>query len=78
VRGVIVCNPPYGERIGEERELETLYQTLGEVFRERCAGWTAWVFTGNANLAGQIGMKPAEEVPLYNGRIPCRLLKFEM
>jgi putative N6-adenine-specific DNA methylase len=76
--GVIVCNPPYGERIGDERELQTLYRPLGEVFRERCAGWTAWVFTGNAKLARQIGMEPAEAVPLFNGKIPCRLLKFEL
>jgi putative N6-adenine-specific DNA methylase len=74
--GIIVCNPPYGERIGEESELEGLYRSLGEVFRERCAGWTMWVFSGNANLARQIGMSPCEEVPLFNGKIPCRLLRF--
>jgi putative N6-adenine-specific DNA methylase len=76
--GLILCNPPYGERIGEERELQTLYRTLGEVFREHCAGWTAWVFTGNANLARHIGLPTAEAVPLFNGKIPCRLLKFEL
>jgi putative N6-adenine-specific DNA methylase len=76
--GIIVCNPPYGERIGEERELQTLYRTLGEVFRDRCAGWTAWVFTGNASLARDIGLPTAEAVPLFNGKIPCRLLKFEL
>jgi putative N6-adenine-specific DNA methylase len=76
--GIIVCNPPYGERIGQERELETLYSTVGEVFRERCYGWTMWVFSGNANLARHIGLPAAEEVPLFNGKIPCRLLKFEL
>jgi putative N6-adenine-specific DNA methylase len=74
--GVILCNPPYGERIGEERELVGLYRLLGEVFR-RCAGWQAWVFTGNPRLAAEIGLQPAEEVPLYNGKIPCRLLRFD-
>ena len=54
--GVILCNPPYGERIGEEKELVGLYRTLGEVFRQHCAGWTAFVFTGNANLAQEIGL----------------------
>src|SRR5262249_25156966 len=78
VRGVILCNPPYGERIGEEKELVNLYRALGDVFRERCQGWTAWVFSGNASLARQLGMKPVEEVPLFNGKIPSRLLKFEM
>jgi putative N6-adenine-specific DNA methylase len=74
--GVIVCNPPYGERIGDERELMGLYRLLGEVHAQRCAGWTLWVFTGNPRLAEAIGLSPAEEVPLFNGKIPCRLLRF--
>jgi putative N6-adenine-specific DNA methylase len=76
--GTILCNPPYGERIGEEQELKGLYRALGEVFRERCAGWTAYVFTGNARLARQLGLEPVEQVPLFNGKIPCRLLRFEL
>jgi putative N6-adenine-specific DNA methylase len=74
--GTLICNPPYGERIGEEKELRALYRVLGEVFRERCGGWSAYVFTGNPALAREIGMAPAEQVALFNGRIPCRLLKF--
>lgn len=75
--GVILCNPPYGERIGEEKDLFPLYRLLGEVFRTRCVGWQAWVFTGNARLADAIGLEPTESVPLFNGKIPCRLLRFE-
>jgi putative N6-adenine-specific DNA methylase len=74
--GTLLCNPPYGERIGEEKELQGLYQLLGEVFRQRCAGWRACVFTGNQALARQIGLTPAEQTPLFNGKIPCRLLRF--
>jgi putative N6-adenine-specific DNA methylase len=76
--GVLICNPPYGERIGEEKELKGVYAALGEMLRERCAGWRAYVFTGNPALAAEIGMKPAEQVPLYNGKIPCRLLRFDL
>jgi putative N6-adenine-specific DNA methylase len=76
--GTLLCNPPYGERIGEERELGPLYRTLGEVFRERCGGWSAFVFTGNEALARQIGLTPARQVHLFNGRIPCRLLEFRL
>ena len=74
--GVIVCNPPYGERIGEERELVTLYRLLGEVFAQRCRGWTAHVFTGNPRLANAIALKPTKQLPLFNGKLPCRLLTF--
>jgi putative N6-adenine-specific DNA methylase len=73
--GVILCNPPYGERLGEEKELRPLYRLLGEVFRRRCAGWEAWVFTGSQRLAWELVREPAASVALFNGRIPCRLLK---
>jgi putative N6-adenine-specific DNA methylase len=76
--GVLVCNPPYGERLGEEKELRGLYQLLGEVFRERCGGWSVYIFTGNRRLAEAIGMEPVEQIPLFNGKIPCRLLKFTL
>jgi putative N6-adenine-specific DNA methylase len=74
--GIILCNPPYGERIGEEKELRGLYRTLGEVIRKQYAGWKAFVFTGNAALAREIGLEPVEQIPLFNGKIPCRLLQF--
>jgi putative N6-adenine-specific DNA methylase len=72
--GTILCNPPYGERIGEEKELRPVYRTLGDMLRQHCLGWTACVFCGNAGLARDIGVEPAESVPFYNGKIPCQLL----
>jgi putative N6-adenine-specific DNA methylase len=78
VRGMIVCNPPYGERIGEEKELRGLYRQLGETLRMHCAGWTALVFTGNPRLAREIGMAPQSSWPLFNGKIPCQLLKYHL
>ena len=76
--GTLVCNPPYGERIGDERELRGLYRMLGEVLAGRCSGWTAYVFTGNARLARCIGLPVREQIPLFNGKLPCRLLRFEI
>jgi 23S rRNA (guanine2445-N2)-methyltransferase len=74
--GTLICNPPYGERIGEEKDLIELYRTLGEVFRERCAGWRVFVFTGNGSLARRIALPVAERVHLFNGRIACQLLRY--
>jgi len=76
--GTIVCNPPYGERIGEEKELRTLYRTLGQVYRERCSGWAAFVFAGHAGLAQCIDVPPEAQISLLNGKIPCRLLRFDL
>jgi putative N6-adenine-specific DNA methylase len=75
--GILICNPPYGERIGEEKELRGLYRTIGEVFREHFPGWKLYVFTGNAFLARQLGMKQHQQVDFFNGKIPCRLLRFD-
>jgi putative N6-adenine-specific DNA methylase len=76
--GTLVCNPPYGERIGEEKELRGLYQMLGELLQTHWRGWSAFVFTGNQRLARCIGLAPAAEWPLFNGKIPCRLLRFDL
>jgi 23S rRNA (guanine2445-N2)-methyltransferase len=74
--GTILCNPPYGERIGEEKELRPLYEGIGQVLAERCRGWNCCVFTGNASLARLIRLPVREEVALWNGKIPCRLLRY--
>jgi putative N6-adenine-specific DNA methylase len=76
--GTIICNPPYGERIGEEKDLKPLYRTIGDVLQKRCSGWTAFVFSGNASLAKCIGITPAARIPLFNGKIPCQLLRFDL
>jgi 23S rRNA (guanine2445-N2)-methyltransferase len=73
--GVILCNPPYGERLGDEKELIPLYRELGRLI-ERCPGWRVFIFTGNAFLARQIGHKPRNSVELFNGKLRCRLLEF--
>jgi putative N6-adenine-specific DNA methylase len=77
-QGVLICNPPYGERLGDERGLRDLYRTLGKILTERCRGWQAFVFTGNQQLARQIGLEPVQAIPLFNGKIPCRLLRFDI
>lgn len=76
--GVIVCNPPYGVRMREEPEAEALYRALGEAFKKRCRGWTAYVLSGNPDATRHIGLKASRKFPLMNGPIDCRLLKYEL
>ena len=75
--GTVICNPPYGERIGDEKELVGLYRLLGDVFGTHWRGWRALVFTGNDWLARQVGLKVRSAVPFYNGKIPCQLWEFD-
>ena len=77
-RGIIVCNLPYGERTGEVEELQALYRGVGDVLKQRCAGYTAYLFTGNLGLVKSIGLRTAKRFTLYNGPIECRLLKYEL
>ncbi len=74
--GVMVCNPPYGERLGEEQDLVPLHRNFGEMFRKHCPGWKLFLFTPNAFLARQLGMKAANVWEFFNGAIPCRLLEY--
>ena len=75
---VLVVNPPYGTRLGEVRSLRTLYRTMGEVFRKRLRGSTAWVFTGNAGLSKYIPLKSSVGMNLYNGALRCKFLKYDI
>ncbi len=77
-RGIIICNPPYGKRIGTEPELAELYKLLGDIFKQRFTGWTAYILTGNKQLSKQIGLRTAKRIPIYNGSLPCTLLKYEL
>lgn len=76
--GLLVTNPPYGERIGDEEKLQALYATLGQKLREQFQGWRAAVLTGNPSLAKAIGIYSKRSHTLFNGRIECRLLRFEI
>jgi len=76
--GLIICNPPYGERWGEMEELKPLYQTLGEVAKRECPGWRMAVITGNAELAGELRLRADKKYQFFNGTIPSQLLLFQL
>jgi putative N6-adenine-specific DNA methylase len=76
--GVLVANPPYGVRLGEQQALGDLYPKLGDVLKQRFTGWRAGIFTSDLRLPRLIGLKPARRIVLYNGAIECRLYLFEL
>lgn len=77
-KGVIILNPPYGKRLGEEDDLRELYCQIGDVMKKQCRGWTGYVLTGNLELAKYIGLKASRRYVLFNGAIECRLLKYDL
>jgi 23S rRNA (guanine2445-N2)-methyltransferase / 23S rRNA (guanine2069-N7)-methyltransferase len=77
-KGVLVVNPPYGERLGEVEELKPLYKQIGDTFKQKFPGWTGYVFTGSPDLAKVIGLQASRRIPMFNGPIECRLLEFPL
>jgi 23S rRNA (guanine2445-N2)-methyltransferase / 23S rRNA (guanine2069-N7)-methyltransferase len=77
-KGLLATNPPYGERIGDQEQLRSLYELLGQQLRTHFLGWKAAVLTGNPPLAKSVGINARRSHTLFNGRIECRLLRFEV
>jgi putative N6-adenine-specific DNA methylase len=76
--GIIVMNPPYGERIGDDAELAAFYPRLGDALKQRYAGWSAYILTADLRLAKLIGLRASRRTPLYNGALECRLFEYRL
>ncbi|MCD4748364.1 MAG: hypothetical protein K8R59_03230 [Thermoanaerobaculales bacterium] len=76
--GLIVINPPYGRRLTEEGSLSALYQALGDRLKAVGSGCTAWILTGNRELAKHVGLQAARKIPVFNGPIECRWLRYDL
>tara|TARA_B100000809_G_C15129982_1_gene527972 strand:+ start:2204 stop:3382 length:1179 start_codon:yes stop_codon:yes gene_type:complete len=74
--GVIVCNPPYGERIGEN--VDELYTEFGDNLKTRYDGWNAWMISSNMGALKKVGLRPSRKIKLFNGSLECRFMKYEM
>lgn len=76
--GIVIVNPPYGVRLGDQDQLAQLYKQIGDVFKTRFTGYTGYVFTGNLELAKKIGLRASKRHILFNGPIESRLIRFEL
>jgi 23S rRNA G2445 N2-methylase RlmL len=76
--GIVYFNPEYGERLGDVKELEETYARMGDFLKQKCKGYTGYIFTGNLDLAKKIGLKARRRIEFYNAKIDCRLLEYEL
>jgi putative N6-adenine-specific DNA methylase len=76
--GVLVMNPPYGERMGSAEELAAFYPRLGDALKQRFAGWRCYIFTADLRAAKLIRLTPSKRIPLWNGALECRLYEFRI
>ncbi|AEG02463.1 bifunctional 23S rRNA (guanine(2069)-N(7))-methyltransferase RlmK/23S rRNA (guanine(2445)-N(2))-methyltransferase RlmL [Methylomonas methanica] len=77
-KGLIACNPPYGERLGEEAETAELYRRFGEVLKSRFGGWQAAMIISNPELGFRLGLRSQKPITLFNGALECKLLRFNI
>ena len=76
--GVVILNPEYGERLGNEESLELTYKEIGDFFKKKCGGYKGFVFTGNLELAKCVGLKPKRKIKFFSAKIECRLMQYEL
>lgn len=76
--GLVLTNPPYGKRLGDVRELKSLYYRLGHMLKHEFAGWEAAVFTAEDELAKTIGLRAHHKNTLYNGALKCTLYQYHL
>ena len=76
--GIMLSNPPYGERLAEIQALHALYPQLGGWLKQHYAGWTIGMFTGDRDMPKLMRLNPKRKIPLYNGNLDCRLFLLDM
>ena len=74
--GIILCNPPYGKKLGDENELICLYEQMGIFLKNNFSGWEFWLLSGNPKLTKYLKMKSSLKIPVSNGGIDCRWIKY--
>ncbi|MDH3354772.1 MAG: bifunctional 23S rRNA (guanine(2069)-N(7))-methyltransferase RlmK/23S rRNA (guanine(2445)-N(2))-methyltransferase RlmL [Chromatiales bacterium] len=76
--GLLIANPPYGERMGTTEELPALYAALGDMAQNHYKGWDFALFTGNPDLASETGLTDHQPIALKNGPIACKLFHYHI
>ena len=75
--GTVIINPPYGERMAKD-DLPLLYKKIGDTFKQRFAAYDCWLITSNMEALKYVGLKASRRIPVYNGQLECRFVKYEM
>lgn len=75
---LVMVNPPYGERLAQDKDVMRLYGDMGTAFKHQFAGSTAWVISSNEDALKCIGLKPSKRIKLLNGELECWFNKYEL
>ncbi|MBQ1875080.1 MAG: RNA methyltransferase [Paludibacteraceae bacterium] len=75
---LVLLNPPYGERLAQQKDMLQLYGAIGTTLKHQFAGATAWIISSNDEAMKQIGLKPSRKMRLLNGELDCQFNKYEL
>lgn len=75
--GTLICNPPYGERM-IPADIDALYATIGDTFKQQYSGWTAWMLSSNMEAFKKVGLRTSQKIPLLNAKLPCQMRRFDL
>lgn len=76
-RGVVVINPPYGERMIKDN-IDELYKMMGDTFKQKFSGYDCWILSSNIDALKNVGLRPSRKITLFNGQLECKFMKYEM
>lgn len=76
--GTLIINPPYGERMDKDEDIELIYKQIGDTLKKKWSGYTAWVITSNLEAAKHIHLTPKPKIKVFNGSLECRFMKYEL
>jgi 23S rRNA (guanine2445-N2)-methyltransferase / 23S rRNA (guanine2069-N7)-methyltransferase len=77
-KGLVACNPPYGERLGDEAETAELYKRFGDTLKHKFQGWHAALIISNPELGFRLGIRSQKPITLFNGALECKLLRLNI
>jgi putative N6-adenine-specific DNA methylase len=77
-RGILIMNPPYGERMNLDEDINGLYKSIGDTLKKKWAGYDAWIITSNLEAAKHIHLNPKPKIKLFNGSLECRFMRYEL
>jgi putative N6-adenine-specific DNA methylase len=75
--GILIINPPYGDRL-EEDDIDTLYEEIGRTLKHNFQGFQCWLITDDAVALRHVGLKPTAKIPIWNGPLECRFVRFDI
>jgi len=76
--GTMILNPPYGERMDKDEDIDGVYKMIGDTLKQRWSGWTAWMITSNLEAAKQVRLTPKPRIKVFNGALDCRFMRYEL